>query len=274
VPPGQEGKITLQVEHTDGYTGEVSKSAQVVTNDPTNQSFNLLLRAYFKGEQPPTATSAVALAGAGKLAGPFTISPSDRWVTSVLSGSSSAGTLNLYNGSGTPIHVKQIKPGGTDFNASYQMIEDGKRYEVSVATNPALKPGQYHQTLKIVTDSKQAPELEVDLAVTVFPKVFVTPNMLSIPQISSTQDMSAVNIPLIYVRKLRGDGLKVTSVSSTLPFVTLTLSTETEGQIYTIKVKLDRSKITSPGEFKGKIRIETNDPEMPVLEVPIQGSLT
>jgi hypothetical protein len=274
VPPGQEGKITLQVEHTDGYTGEVSKSAQVVTNDPTNQSFNLLLRAYFKGEQPATAGSVVALAGAGKLAGPFNISPSDRWNTSVLSGSSSAGTLTLYNGSGTPVHVKQLKPGGTDFTASFQTIEDGKRYELSIATNPALKPGQYHQTLKIVTDSKQAPELEIDLAVTVFPQVFVTPNVLTIPQMSSAQDLSAVNLPLIYVRKLRGEGLKVKSVSSTLPFLTLTLSTEIEGQRYTLRVTLDRSKITTPGEFKGKIRIETNDPDTPVLEVPVQGSFT
>jgi hypothetical protein len=274
VPPGKEGKITLQVEHTDGYTGEVAKSAQVVTNDPTNQSFNLLLRAYFKGEQPPTAGSVVALAGAGKLAGPFSISPSDRWVTSVLAGSSSTGTLSFYNGSGTPVHVKQLKPGGTDFTASFQTIEDGKRYELAVATNPALKPGQYHQTLKILTDSKAAPELEIDLAVTVFPKVFVTPNMLTIPQMSSTQDLSAVNLPLIYVRKLRGDGLKISSVSSTLPFVTLTLSTDTEGQIYTIKVTLDRSKITTLGEFKGKIRVETNDPDAPVLEVPVQGSFT
>ena len=274
MPPGKEGKITLQVEHTDGYTGEVSKSAQVVTNDPTNQSFNLLLRAYFKGEVPATAGSVVALAGAGKLAGPFSISPSDRWVTSVLSGSSSAGTLTLYNGSGTPVHIKQLKPGGTDFTASFLTIEDGKRYEVAIATNPALKPGQYHQTLKIVTDSKQAPELEVDLAATVFPKVFATPNILTIPQMSATQDMSAITLPMIYVRKLRGAGLKINSVTSSAPFLTLTVGTETEGQIYTIKVTLDRSKISAPGEFKAKIRIETNDPETPVLEVPVQGSFT
>ena len=273
MPPGKEGKITLQVEHTDGYTGEVSKSAQVVTNDPTNQSFNLLLRAYFKGDVAPTAGSVIALAAAGKLAGPFTISPSDRWITSVLSGSSSTGTLTLYNGSGAPVHVKEMKPGGTDFTASFLTIEDGKRYELSVATNPALKPGQYHQTLKIVTDSKQAPELEIDLAVTVFPKVFATPNMIAIPQMSSAQDVSAINIPLIYVRKLRGTGLKINKVSSSLPFITLTLATDSEGQIYTIKVTLDRSKMNTPGEFKGMIRIETNDPDTPVLEVPVQGSL-
>ena len=82
------------------------------------------------------------------------------------------------------------------------------------------------------------------------------------------------NLPLIYVRKLRGGGLKINSVSSTLPFLTLTLSTDTEGQIYTLKVTLDRSKITTPGEFKGKILIETNDPDTPVLEVPVQGSFT
>jgi hypothetical protein len=98
--------------------------------------------------------------------------------------------------------------------------------------------------------------------------------MLFLPQMSSAQDLSAVSLPLIYVRKLRGGGLKVSGVSSTLPFLTLTLTTDTEGQIYTLRVTLDRSKITTPGEFKGKIRIETNDPDTPVLEVPVQGSFT
>ena len=231
-----------------------------------------MIRAYFKGEQPTSVASPIALAAPGKSVGPFTISPSDRWVTSVLTGSSSAGTLTLYNGSGTPVRVTQVKPGGTDFTVSYHIIEDGKRYGLSVATNPALKPGQYHQTLKILTDSKAAPEMEVALAVTVFPKVFAMPTTVILPQMSMASDLSAVNLPPIYVRKLREGGLKVGSINSTLPFINLSLATETEGQVYTIRLTLDKSKITAPGEFKGKVRIETNDPDTPVLEVPIQGS--
>ena len=279
IAPGKEGKITLEIAHTELYSGEVAKSAQVVTNDPLSQSFNLMLRAYFKpGSGPPAGTSPtpspIAIAGAGKMIGPFAVTPGDRWVTSTLTGSSSTGTLNLYNGSGTPVRVKRVTPGGTDFTVNFLTIEEGKRYELSVATNPALKPGQYHQTVKLLTDSKGAPEMEIELAVTVYPKVFVTPTSVNFAQLSATADgATAPNLPVIYVRKLRGGGLKVNSVSSTLPFINLSLTAEAEGQIYTIRLTIDKSKITTAGEFKGKIKIETNDADTPVLEVPVQGSI-
>jgi hypothetical protein len=45
--------------------------------------------------------------------------------------------------------------------------------------------------------------------------------------------------------------------------------TETEGQVYKIQLTLDTTKI-KPGQFSGKVRVETTDPDVPVLEVPIQ----
>jgi hypothetical protein len=276
IAPGKEGKITLRIEHTESYSGELAKSALVATNDPANQTFNLMLRAYFKGPTiPVSATSAaspVALAAPGKIAGPFSVSPSDRWVTSVLTGSSSAGTLNLYNGSGTPVRVKKVDPGGTNFTVKFLTIEDGKRYEISVATNPALKPGQYHQTLKLVTDSKAAPEIAIELAATVYPKVFAVPSSVNFPRLTPDKDPSTVVLPVIYVRKLRDGGLKVNSVTSTLPFLKPTLSTQDEGSVYVIRLAVDKSKMEGNGAFKGTIRIETNDPDTPVLEVSVQGS--
>ena len=83
--------------------------------------------------------------------------------------------------------------------------------------------------------------------------------------------MAAINWPMIYVRRLREPGLKIKSYTSTLPFLKLELLTESENQVYKIKLTVDSSKI-KPGEFKGKVRIETNDPDVPFLEVPVQGA--
>jgi hypothetical protein len=47
IEPGKEGKIVLEIKKTDGYKGEVTKSATVTTNDPEHQSFQLVLRASF-----------------------------------------------------------------------------------------------------------------------------------------------------------------------------------------------------------------------------------
>lgn len=273
MPPGKEGKITLAIEHTEGYTGEVAKSATVSTNDSKYPSFNLLLRAHFKAPSPPAGViTPDRPVPAARYAGPFSISPNDRWVTSVITGSSTSTRIYLYNREKTPVHVKKIEPGGDNFTAVIQPIEDGKRYEITVATNPALKPGQYNQVMRVLTDSASTPEIAVQLDVTVFPQVFVSPASIMLPRLPLASDLASINLPMIYVRKVREGGLRIKSVTSTLPFLNLQAATETEGQFYTIRITINKSKITGAGDFKGTIRIETNDAQSPVLEVPFQCS--
>jgi hypothetical protein len=268
VPPGKEGKIELRIDNTQGYAGEIVKSANVTTNDPQQPSFNLVLRARFKMEPAPTPTHTSVPMVPMKQVGPFLIEPVNRWVTSVLAGTSSASRLHLYNPEAKPVHIKQIVPGGTNFTATVQTIQDGKRYELHVATNPALKPGQYRQSVRVVTDSPKFPEMTVELEATIFPRVFAMPASIILPKLPASADLSAINWPSIYVRKVREGGLKITSYKSTLPFVQLELVTEKEGEVYVIRIKLDQSKIKA-GEHKGAVRIETNDPETPLLEVPL-----
>ena len=47
IAPGKTGSITLEVAKTDGYKGEITKTATVTTNDPDHQTFTLTLRASF-----------------------------------------------------------------------------------------------------------------------------------------------------------------------------------------------------------------------------------
>jgi len=267
VPPGKEGKIELAVEHTDGYSGEVAKSASVSTNDPKNATFNLILRARFKFEPPPAAPPAPA----PKHVGVFSVEPADRWITSVLSGSNAASTLYLYNDKDTPVRIKQIVLPGSEFTAKFAPIQDGKRYELQLATNPSLKPGYYKQTLKVITDSASDPEVPIDLELNVYPKVFAQPTSIIIGTLPSTPELTSMNWPPITIRKVRDGGLQIKSFKCNLDFIKLALSTEAEGQLYTLKITADQSKV-KPGPFKGVIRVETNDPDAPVLEIPVSGS--
>jgi Protein of unknown function (DUF1573). len=47
IAPGKVGNVTLEVAKTDGYKGEVTKTATVTTNDIEHQTFTLTLRATF-----------------------------------------------------------------------------------------------------------------------------------------------------------------------------------------------------------------------------------
>ena len=272
MPPGKEGKITLQVPHTEGYMGEVAKSATVTTNDPTTPTFSLLLRAHFKpADNANIASTPTYTPGIGKRVGAFSIAPSDRWTTSTIRGQSSAVTMYLYNNDSKPVQVKQAIVGGTDFTAALQTIENGKRYQINVATSPALKPGHYQQTLKLVTDSKENPEITVQLEATIYAQIFATPTSIQLPVIPLETDLASVTLPSIYVRRIRDGGLKIKTVYTSLPFLKLSVSGQVEGQVYKIDLTFNK-QFVQKGPFKGMIHIETNDPDLAVIEVPVQGA--
>jgi hypothetical protein len=267
VPPGQEGKIELAVEHTDGYQGEVAKSAGVTTNDSKYATFNLTLRARFKVEPPPGSPNAPG--SSGKRA-TIMVEPVDRWMTSVIVGNNASTNFYVVNNGGAPFHIKKIEPSGPEFTASFQPIQDGQRYELALATSKALKPGEYHRTLRILTDSTVMPEVTILLDMNVFPRVFVSPTTIIMPTLPSTADLGAINWPMVSIRKLQSTGLKINKFSSTLPFLKLDLLTEKEGEFYQIRMVIDSTKI-KPGDFKGVIHIETNEPSALVLDVPVSG---
>lgn len=269
MPPGKEGRIELLIEHTQGLSGELAKSATVKTNDPAQRVVTLILRARFKID-PKLAPSAPAPVPA-RVVGSFQVEPSSRWITSALTGSSSAGTIFLYNPDDNPVRVKKIEPGGTDFTVTLSPIQNGKRYQLNVATNAALKPGSYKQTVRVLSDNAKLPLTEIELEATIYPRVFATPTSITIPTLPhDAPDLEAINWPMIYIRKVRDGGLKINSFTTTVPFVKLQLITEREGEVYAIKLTLDRSKIRQGG-FNGNIHIETNDRDVPVIDIPIKG---
>jgi hypothetical protein len=246
----------------------VAKSASVSTNDPKNPNFSLILRARFKSEAAPAGPPIPGPLNPNPV---LTVEPIDRVITSALTGSSSTNSFYIYNPLPTPVHVKNVIPGGTSFTATLNTIEDGKRYQVTVTSNPSLKAGHYAQIVRVATDSTAQPEVKIDLDLTVYPKVFASPASIIMPPLSVASDLSSINWPAIFVRKLREHSFQVKSYTSTLPFLKLELITETEGQAYSIRLTLDTGKI-KPGDFKGSVHIVTNDADVPFVDVPVQGS--
>lgn len=270
MPPGKEGKIILTVPHTQGYSGEVSKMATVTTNDPSQPAFTLTLRVFFKGGPPAPAPIAAVV----HRAGPFSITPSDKWVTATIHGNTIASTLTFSNTQPKPAHITGVEPGGESFKLTLRTVEDGKSYALIASTNPDLKPGTYTQTAQLLSDASGTPKIPITLEVTVYPGVVATPTSIHLSPIAIDGDVSKAVIPAISVRKFRGPLFKIKSVTSTLPFLKFDTQPEVGGFGYSIRSTVEKSGISAPGKYTGKIRIETDDPEAPVIEVSVDGWFT
>ena len=253
------------VEHTTGYSGEVAKSATVTTNDPKFASFTLTLRARFLFEPQPVPGAPTPPAKRGSVF----VEPTDHIITSVLAGNKTSTNLYVVNNEPVLVRVKSVEAGGDNFTATLTPIQDGRRYEVAVQSAPNLKPGTYHQTLKVLTDNAAWPVIPVQLTLTVYARIFASPTAIIMPQLPINTGLDTIQWPAITVRKVQATGLEIKHVSTSLAFLDLTTETQKAGEVYQIHIKINGNKV-KVGEFKGTIRIDTNDADMPVIEVPVQ----
>jgi len=265
VPPGKEGKIELKVEHTDGYAGEVAKTATVTTNDPKFANFTLTLQARFISDAPAMPAPATV-----PKRGTVFVEPTDRIITSVLSGNATSSNLYVVNTEAKPVHIKSVEAGGTTFTATMTPIQDGQRYEVAIKSAANLKPGTYQQTLRVLTDSTATPVIPVQLTLTVYARIFSSPTAIIMPTLPIGAELGTITWPAITIRKVQSSGLELKRVSTSLAFLDLKTETQKAGEVYQIHININ-DKVKA-GEFKGTIRIETNDADMPVIEVPVQVS--
>jgi hypothetical protein len=194
-------------------------------------------------------------------------------VTGVVTGLTISNTITLSGVDQRPTHVTKVNQGGNDFEVTLRTVENGKQYALAVSSNPALKPGRHTQTVEVVTDDPDMPRIPIELEVNVYPLVIATPQAIMLPKVSLQTDLSRIVIPIVYVRKVRGGGLEVKRVTSSLPFLKVELQTDRAGEAYTIRPSIDKSAKLTVGDFQGKITIETNDPDVPVLEVTVRGGV-
>jgi hypothetical protein len=139
IPPGGEGKITLQVS-TEGFQGPIDKSAVVTSNDPVNRQITLRVRAVVKV--------------------PILLTP--KYV--YLSGSAEQAVTRVVEIKAELDKPLEITPG--EFNLEQKVsfkveeIEKGRKYHVRFESIPG-SPQTYQGFLKIKTNYAEKPEMTI-----------------------------------------------------------------------------------------------------------------
>ncbi len=204
----------------------------------------------------------------GRQAGPFIVGPTNQWSGRVPHGLSVNGLITVTNTTQQPIRITKLDPNGAAFGVALQTLEEGKRYSVSFVSSTTLPIGSHKQSVKLTTDSKEMPELELQLEAVVYPAVSVNPSSLifeNVPVSNPELEISLVS-KFLWVRLGRGSGLEVKSVTSDLPFVKV----KTEmADSNSVTLRVGFSEKPPKGNHAGKIKIETNNADAKMIEVPI-----
>jgi hypothetical protein len=255
IKPGQDGKIQSSVD-TKSFSGPISKSVLVVSNDPDRPQMNLFIKAMVK---------------------PFVdVLPQAFVRFSVIKGDNSGQDVILLS------EEKGFKPSVAEISQPYVKAEilpagdkdkipgrAGDQYKVHINVLPDAPEGLLNAPIRIATGVSQQPTVEIPVSGIIRPRVSVTPVTVNFGNFTAGKDPITRNI--IVTNNKPGQPVKVMRAEVSVPgFVTDIVPTQ-EGVSYTVVVKA--SDKVKKGALEGMVKLFTSDKERSVIEIPLRGEV-
>lgn len=252
IPPGQEGKIKLVVDGKK-VNGAFHKTAQVHSNDPENSIVTLAVN----GEEVPYVS--VAPTPRVYLQGEY-----DQPVSQTVTVSSNEKDLDFkVEGLSSNIDDKityKVEPGA-----------EAGSYQVHIYKNPKLPTLNTFGTLYIHTNSKKAPETQVQVQVVTRGSITIQPTLINFGAVRFGMGGKEAQPVTRNVTLLKSKGeFKIKDIKFNSDRYEAKVQEMIPGQRYEVDVKFHPPKKTMPRQREvGEMIIHTNDPHEPTIRVKL-----
>ena len=255
IKPGAEGKVQTSVD-TKSFSGPISKSVLLVSNDPERGQINLFIKATVKPfvdvlPQPYVRMSVVK---------------GDSDARDVIIVSEEKGFKPTISESAQPYVKADITPAGDKDKIPGR---PGEQYKLHITVTPEAPEGLLNAPVRVATGVSQQPNVEIPVSGIVRARVSVTPVMVNFGNFTAGKDPITRNI--VVTNNKPASPMKVTKAEVSLPgFVTDVVATQ-EGISYTVVVKA--SDKVKKGALEGTVKLYTTDKEKSVIELPLRGEV-
>jgi hypothetical protein len=187
-------------------------------------------------------------------------------------GESAEQSIEIVNYDTEPLHNMEVTGESTRFRTSLQALEPGHRYKLTVRTLGTAPVGKYRDLIELRTSNTQYPSIEIPVNTQVRDRVYTFPDSLTFGLIDK-ESVSAKpeELPFLtqslMVYQRNGTNFEVTPETN-IPFLRLIKRQGEKKDRYEIVAEVAPDRLTT-GRFAGVIKIKTNDPEFPLIEVPV-----
>ncbi len=258
--------------------GRVSKSVNVYTSEPGAK--NLRLRFTVDVRMPIAAT------------------PSFRFVLNTIEGQDASQRILLRRTDGEPLEIRRTKvpltgvtvtahavdnpppqaspqpeatqtPWGEAHQQKTQAAETGDVW-LDMEASTSLAAGRYSDAVRLATNHPEAPEIEIPFTIRVRPLIEARPAVVRMWTAPTTNSPGRSGIVTLQHHGDRSFGVSSIEVSHPEIFTAVAYGKDpsTQQSIRTALVEgLDAA--TLGASFEGWIRVTTDDPEKPILEIPV-----
>lgn len=253
IKPGADGKVHTSVD-TKSFSGPISKSVLVVSNDPDRPQMNLFVKAIVKPFVDVAPQAYVR----------FSVVKGDPATQEVILISEEKGFKPTVAETSQPYVKAEISPAGDKDKIAGR---SGEQFKLAVAVTADAPEGLLNAPVRVNTGVSQQPTLEVPVSGIVRPRVSVTPITVNFGNFTPGKDPITRNI--VVTNNKPGTPIKVTKAEVNVPgFVTDVVPTQ-EGVSYTVVVKANDK--VKKGPVEGKVTLYTSDKEKATIEIPLKG---
>jgi Protein of unknown function (DUF1573) len=255
IAPGTAGKVRAVLD-TREFAGGIAKTIQVLSNDPATPQLTLTLKANVKPLVAVTPGYARYNYVQHEVPGTLTqyLWAQDDHDLKILRVESPYPFLKTSFREAT---AEERKPEGK-----------GRQWRVDTTIQPDAAIGALGDFVLVHTNHPKDKVLRIPISGFVRPVIAVTPPVANIGSRDLTKEA--------YIGKLRvanyaTETIAVTKVESDIPGVTAKIEPLEAGRSYDVVMTFSPS--TPKGELNGKLRIHTASPKVPVVEVPLRGTV-
>ncbi len=185
-------------------------------------------------------------------------------------------SIELINRRAEPLEILAVENPSERFTARVETLEAGRRYRLTVTLKGEGPAGDRRDILLLKTNLAGDPVLRIPVNTRVRERVYTFPasvfmGRFDVSEVRGKPDVARARAQILMVYRKGTAGFEI-KVTSDLPYLKIESERGPLGDRWENTIWLDPERV-EPGEIKGTIFIETNDPEVPKLEVPVTGKL-
>lgn len=256
--PGGEGRIHAVVD-TRSMIGPTERTLTVYTNDPGSPRLTLSFKAVVK---------------------PYLRSSPGYVRYRAVRGEPAPGAVvqTIWAEDGSDFEVISVDSPYPFLTATFHRASEEERHTETKATGPQwvvelnLHPeqapiGPLAQELVVHTDHEVQKELRIPVTGSVRPAIWATPDEVDLGEVKLPERSGFV----VVVQNLLSQPVEITGVDSDIVGLVPSYAPLQEGRKYAVEVLFDANMPEGP--FDGTLKIRTSSSKMPVVEVPVRGTV-
>lgn len=261
IKPGQTGKIVSVVD-TASFSGAISKTVAVDSNDPAAPSVMLTTNAVVK---------------------PYVdVHPAGYVRFNMLQGDVEAQSITLYSDEEEPFEVVRVETPQEWIKVDYKKLDEpmaglGRQGQnqyrmIFTVGGPDAKIGPLAERIRIVTNSKHQPEYLVSVTGVIRPTYRVEPGgTLNFGEVKPADTAATRQVFLKSLSTRSPESFVVTKAETDIPGVQTAI--EPTGNKGEYKVTLHVAEGARAGNMAGDLKIYTSDKIKPITTIPIKGTV-